>query len=303
MPSFLAIVALGLAALSPIANAGTLTSRQQLTELSPYDTQLLSARSPESFSLPVPRTNAERLRRGLGPAPPKRRNHLSRLQARESPTPCTPTPGVISVQITGGQAGFLSKTLDTSGKYKFTTVEADALQVAASCSNPRTLTTLVCTFHPSGMYPKLQMLTVCLIPSSQNGSPTFPDLGLVEGVQNSITNSGPAIPSRDLAAGSFHYVFVGATVHTEPGAIGLPGANSISTAIQNNNLAVESSVWTLGDNGVVTPAWVNSDGTVAAQAILYISSTSTFTVVGDAQQYGNLFGVKPLATWTFLQGN
>lgn len=34
---------------------------------------------------------------------------------------------------------------------------------------------------------------------------------------------------------------------------------------------------------------------VAAQAILYISSTSTFTVVGDAQQYGNLFGVKPLA--------
>ena len=34
---------------------------------------------------------------------------------------------------------------------------------------------------------------------------------------------------------------------------------------------------------------------VAPQAILYVTSTSTFTVVGDAQQYGNLFGVKPLA--------
>ena len=80
-PYLLAVFALVLAVVSPIASGGSVPSLTTRSELS-VDWDFPKSVNGAALPIPVePRTNAERLKRGLGPAPPKRRHNREYLVA------------------------------------------------------------------------------------------------------------------------------------------------------------------------------------------------------------------------------
>ncbi|KAG8756841.1 hypothetical protein FRC14_002619 [Serendipita sp. 396] len=87
---------------------------------------------------------------------------------------------------------------------------------------------------------------------SLNNIDGFPFLGLIRGFANA---------DSDIAPGSYHYLFLGGTPHSAPGATPQTGPNSCSPS----SLTWESSVWNLNiTTGDITPQWINSDGSSPA---------------------------------------
>lgn len=84
----------------------------------------------------------------------------------------------------------------------------------------------------------------------QNGITNERYLGLIDGFSNE---------SPDLGPGSYNYVYLGGTSQTPSGSKPLVQSNSFSDAT-NLPEAVESAVWELSSNGILTAAWINPDG-------------------------------------------
>lgn len=77
-PYLLAVFVLVLAVVCPIASGGSVPSVTR-NDLS-LDWEFQKSANGAALPIPVePRTNAERLKRGLGPAPPKRRRNREYL--------------------------------------------------------------------------------------------------------------------------------------------------------------------------------------------------------------------------------
>ncbi|KAJ3482531.1 hypothetical protein NLI96_g6928 [Meripilus lineatus] len=265
--TFVAYLAFGLA-LSPFASAGpsaTLTSRADGDLTNPQGAPI---KSPNAvYGHPVPRTNAERFRRGLGPAPPKRRNNRSPLKARSSPTPCTVTTGVISV-VQDSTNGYLTSTANSFGEYGFTTSLDSALRVSLcpTDDSPFVITPLNGPFL------------------------SFPYLGFVTG----FANTDP-----DLKAGSANYAYLTGTIltaaHATPAE--LPNAFTAASGVAES---IESSVWSMDVNGVLSAAWVNRDGSSQTYSLYYVPSSAAFALVGDYNAFSSNFGAAFLATFALV---
>ncbi|KAG8768764.1 hypothetical protein FRB91_011507 [Serendipita sp. 411] len=76
----------------------------------------------------------------------------------------------------------------------------------------------------------------------------YPFLGLIQGWLSEDSDIGP---------GSYNYLFLGGTPHSDPGSTPQIGANSWTL----NARTYESSVWNIDvASGNVTPQWINTNG-------------------------------------------
>ncbi|OSD00535.1 hypothetical protein PYCCODRAFT_1371041 [Trametes coccinea BRFM310] len=214
-------------------------------------------------------TNAQRLARGLPPRSPRLNTRRNRaLAARQSATPCTfsqPT-GIIRVSSANDNSlnGYISSTANSFGEYTVTTDASQALSVAIqrcnSASGPFDMTAL-------------------------NGalSSQYPYVGLVNGFASTDDN---------IRAGSYNYAYIaGTTIPAGSPAEAVPNAYSGATGSVKD---AESAIWTLDDSDpnhiVLTPRWVNTDGSQATTQLVYSPGAGALAVVGDAAVFASNFG-------------
>ncbi|THH27105.1 hypothetical protein EUX98_g7082 [Antrodiella citrinella] len=229
--------------------------------------------NPQSFvALPArkrhvlpstPETNAQRMKRGLGPKRPNFGRHKRALLPRQSSTPCASPTGYIEVDYVDDAGatidGYLGATANDYGEYPFVESRDNALKVqlnnCASNGSPFDISTL-------------------------NGIANEPYLGFIDG----FSNESPV-----LSPGSYNYVYIGGTSQTPSGSPPLVQSNSFTDATELAE-AVESAVWELGSDGRLTSAWVNPDNSIPAEVLLYVPSAGTFTVTADRQAFRDTFG-------------
>ncbi len=108
----------------------------------------------------------------------------------------------------------------------------------------------------------------------------FPDLGLVQGRDNS---------SADIGAGNYNYLYLDNTNATAPNSTPQHPGNYFS-ASTGNSYASESAVWSIditGTTGTLVPVWVNSDGTTP-NTETFIQSNHVYAG-GDANAFHTRF--------------
>lgn len=93
-----------------------------------------------SLPNPAPETNAQRMKRGLGPKKPNFKHPKRALYPRQSSTPCTAPAGFIRVQYVDGDGaevdGFLGAVPNEYGEYSFVESQDSALRVQLnSCAS------------------------------------------------------------------------------------------------------------------------------------------------------------------------
>ncbi|KAI9065196.1 hypothetical protein FKP32DRAFT_1674846 [Trametes sanguinea] len=225
-------------------------------------------------------TNAQRLARGLPPRSPRLNNRRSRaLAARQSPTPCSlskPT-GIIRVSSVNDNSidSYLSSVANSFGEYTVTTDASQALSVAVercdSATGPFDLTALNSAL------------------TSQ-----FPYVGLVNGFASTDDN---------LRAGSTNYAYIAATSGVPAGssAEAVPNAFNQATGTTKDS---ESAVWTLDESDpshiVLTPTWINTDGSAATTQVVYSPSANALAVIGDYPLFSSNFGTVTPVTLIFV---
>ena len=144
---------------------------------------------------------------------------------------CTVT-GTVQISDTSSNTpvGFVSNVWNSFGEYVSTTIPTQYLSVSVPVGNAVDVTAL-------------------------NGpDSTFPQVGGIQGF---------ASTTPDLGAASFNYAYLGGTAHTAPGATPASGPNSF-TAATGIGEDIESSIWSLGNTGALTPQWVNTDASSPA---------------------------------------
>ncbi|KAH8091780.1 hypothetical protein BXZ70DRAFT_952090 [Cristinia sonorae] len=221
----------------------------------------------------LPETNAQRMKRGLGPKRPKHRYPKRALHPRQSSSPCVNPTGFIGVEYVNGDGatvdGYVASAPNEFGEYSFIQGQDTALRVQLNNCNldgePFDILTLT-------------------------GIANEPYLGLIDGFSNETPTLGP---------GSYNYVYLGGTSQTPSGSAPLVQSNSFTDAT-NIPESVESAVWELASNGVLTASWVNPDTTSPPQVLLFVPSAGTFTVTGDYQAFRDTFGPAFPVTFTFI---
>ncbi|TCD64363.1 hypothetical protein EIP91_004194 [Steccherinum ochraceum] len=218
-------------------------------------------------------TNAQRMKRGLGPKKPNYAYPKRALHPRASPAPCTNPTGYVRAVYFDGQGkevdGYIGFAPNDFGEYPFTPTRTNALRVQ--------LNNCGANGGPFDI-------------SSLNGIPNEPFLGLIDGFSNETPTLGP---------GSFNYAYIGGTSQTPPGSVPLVQSNSFTDAT-NLPEAVESAVWELGQGNVLTAAWVNPDNSIPPEVLLYVPSAGTFTVTGDLAEFRDTFGPAYPITFSFV---
>ncbi len=168
---------------------------------------------------------------------------------------CTVT-GTVQITDTSSNTsiGFVSNVWNSFGEYVSTTTPSQYLSVSVPVGNAVDVTAL-------------------------NGpNATFPQVGGIQGF---------ASTSANLGAGSFNYAYLGGTTHTAPGATPTSGPNSF-TAATGIPETFESSIWSLGGTGSLTPQWVNTDASSPATHLVVI--TGILVLTGDTTAFGSTFG-------------
>ncbi|KAI0628289.1 hypothetical protein C8Q77DRAFT_1076862 [Trametes polyzona] len=220
-------------------------------------------------------TNAQRLARGLPPRSPALNTRRRALTARQSAAPCPlpQTTGTIRVTetATNNVLGFIGRQANNFGEYGVDGDAANALSVVLRrCESNDT---------------PFDIETV-------NGLSGFPYLGAVVGFASTDDN---------LSADSFNYVYTAGTSQIPYGpAQNAPNAFSSASGTQKN---AESAIWTLADDNTLTLNWVNTDGALypAADAhLIYVESSQTFALTGNADQFQQTFGQVSEVTLTFV---
>ncbi|RPD53849.1 hypothetical protein L226DRAFT_526987 [Lentinus tigrinus ALCF2SS1-7] len=262
------VAALAASALAaPDVVSPTRTDRNVAAPINPVGVVARSlARNPA-----VHLTNAQRLSRGLPPNRP--RAHARRaLQARQSAA-CVAQTGTIRVILTDpvsgttANTGYVSMDANDFGEYGFTTDRADAVSVSICRESGTTFDIL-----------------------TRNGLAAYPYLGGVRGFASSDDNLG----------NNANYVYIAGTTQAAHGPP-VSGANAFSAA---SNIAVdyESSIWRFGANNELLASWVNTDGSVPAQEIVFVpaAGTQAFAIVGNVQDFASTYGAVDVATFYFV---
>ncbi|KAH8087201.1 hypothetical protein BXZ70DRAFT_910230 [Cristinia sonorae] len=199
-------------------------------------------------------SNAERLRRGLGPKAPTRRSPNA-LRPRQSPSP--PTPGVITATVQGALPGFVAVEHPTVPHYNLTSAFDRATRfVADTSSSP---------FE---------------IIATSGGIDAFPTTGFIKGFASS---------SADLTTGSSNYAWFGGVTPTPPGSRPVAQPSSWSV-VYGTNEPVESFVWTIGAGNLLTPQWINTDGSLAPLTLVFTSRYNSVLITGDFDKFVAEYG-------------
>ncbi|KAJ3545282.1 hypothetical protein NMY22_g2501 [Coprinellus aureogranulatus] len=224
-------------------------------------------------------TNAERMKRGLGPRKP----HLSdRNVRRQGPSPVSPpnpepTPEPLCTGRTGyirAHAGspspsdpWLSRNMNAFGEYGTTTSLTNALTVTL-CGD-------------SGVFS---------IWATNSPIADLPFLGGISGLVNTNDNMSPSI---------YNYAYVGGTVQTGNSLLAVSGDNSFSRATGYSR-KIESAVWSIGSDNALTTSWVNSNGARVNGVIIHVSGTDdSFTFTAGYSDYVDQFGPSPIWNFSF----
>lgn len=211
----------------------------------------------------APTTNAQRLARGLPPAPPRKRgrNHHGPSRTRTcSPSPLPPVTyrGVIQVlsSVDGASLGYV----------------ATDVNYWTPLLTPDLATALIVSFSlPSGATSgsTLDLAT---------GDPTYPLLGVTDG-RDSTT--------PDYAPSSFNYGYIGKTVHTDPNATPQLVSSFFADSTQLAKTS-ESAVWSVDlPTGALTVQWINTDSSKPT-TVVFVQSNHVY-VGGDPDAFHSRF--------------
>ncbi|KAI0338818.1 hypothetical protein BDW22DRAFT_677495 [Trametopsis cervina] len=216
-------------------------------------------------------TNGQRMARGLPPNKPHFRRHLraragpSAVAAAANPAPtgtCTPRTGVVHVSATDPARpvldGYLGRTANEFGEYTYTAERANALSVTLDD----------CSGAP------FDLLTT-------NGFKTFPYLGAIKGFSSD---------DAELRPGAFNYLYIGGVSQTAPRATPQTVGNSFSGTTGEAEPS-ESAIWSFASGGgdVLQPQWINPDGSLPRNTLVYVPSRNVFALVGDVPAFEQMF--------------
>eukprot|EP00877_Chromochloris_zofingiensis_P003940 jgi/Chrzof1/13547/Cz08g01180.t1 len=107
-------------------------------------------------------------------------------------------------------------------------------------------------------------------------STDFPFLGGIQGDDD--TN----VPPGDLASGSYAFAYLGGTDETPVGSPPTTGGNTYNEAFPDPARLIESGIWS--NTGLLTPQWVNTDGSKPATFIVR-SGFDFFALTGDFSNF------------------
>ena len=131
-------------------------------------------------------------------------------------------------------------------------------------------------------------------------SADFPFFGGVQGLDST---------GNDFAAGSSNYAIMVGVTQTAPGASATLANNSFTPyfAPVSTPRYAESAVWSFSAGNVLTPQWINSDGSRPATSLvlsedIFLAGTSIFVLTGDPAQSQTIFGPGPTVNLTFVPG-
>jgi hypothetical protein len=226
----------------------------------------LDARTP-SPSPVVRMTNAERMVAGMPPLPPRRRGSRTSHAARAGPSPGGPAMhGYIAAKATGTDTliGYISQALNIFGENGLTnpsnTFEG-ALKVILPAPADRT-----------GPFD---------IQAENPAQSAYPFLGFITGFANT---------GKDLAAGSFNYLYLGGVTETPAYSPPVNQPNSF-TAATGLAESTESAVWHYDDaTGRLTPQWINTGGSIPSIYYCYYTPDNVMIATGDKGQFEANFG-------------
>jgi len=199
-------------------------------------------------------SNAELLRRGLplkGPVM-RRGTPVRRTNPSAVPVPMTHTGVVQVLDSSNNVLGYIAKDLGNAG--------------AQYVYNPSITNALAVTFQTdqTGSGTQLDINAV-------NSNPSWPFLGLVQGREDTDSNLSP---------GSYEYLYLAGVANpgTQPGDSPQSISNSYFIGAPRT---AETAVWTFDiTTGVLTPQWINTDGSSPAEQFF---TQSTGLYVGGSQ--------------------
>jgi hypothetical protein len=260
-------------AIVAVANPTTTSSRS----LNP-DPSVLQGYSPVNRRAPAPRpasslplTNARRLQLGLPLKKPIRRSHAP--IAKRSGIPPISINCYISVTNTdsGAVLGYISPQFNDFGEYGyFQPSQAGALSVTLS-------------YQPTDLSSPVNII------ANNSPDPTVSFFGGIVGYASS---------SDDLGPGNPNYNYIGGTVQVASGAQPTDGGNSFEDLTQIDE-HIESAIWLYDPiNSLLTPQWINSDGSSTATSLIYVSDEPLFLMTGDVSEFKSFYGLGNSITFT-----
>jgi hypothetical protein len=99
--------------------------------------------------------------------------------------------------------------------------------------------------------------------------------------------TGVSATSSDMAIGSYNYAALGETTATVPNSPPVNGSNSFTDSTGFPE-PIESAIWGLSSDDVLSPQWINSD--LSQPSTFVVDSGGILALTGDATQFQNLFG-------------
>ncbi|EIN08592.1 hypothetical protein PUNSTDRAFT_144116 [Punctularia strigosozonata HHB-11173 SS5] len=213
----------------------------------------------------LPRTNAERLARGLPLKKPRRARALrpARVEtAKRQTTSSTPTTysGVLQVvdyDTEGTPLGYVGATPNDFGEYGVVDDVDDALQVSFTTSD----VTVPFDISVTGT--------------------TYPFLG---GTVSSASDND------DLSYPSSNYAYLTNVDDVDAGSSATSVSNSYTdmTGLEEDS---ESAIWTyVTATNLLAPQWVNTDGTLQPLEFMYLSDDNALVLTGDTDTFVNTYG-------------
>ncbi|KAJ7085625.1 hypothetical protein C8R43DRAFT_1142509 [Mycena crocata] len=201
-------------------------------------------------------SNAERLRRGMAPAPPTRRSKFplyifalfseqftgtaKRTDTSPIPTTCRRGRIIVTNTNTNGVIGYISKNSLSGAQLRYQPNQEDALIVKFD-------------------FPVGALSSGDLDFAQENSDITgFPLVGAIQGRDDT---------SSDISAGSFHYLYLGGTNASPARSTPQSGPNSYST-VTNRDREFESAIWAYNSvSKAISVQWTNSDGSLPTTQI------------------------------------
>ncbi|KAI0085993.1 hypothetical protein BDY19DRAFT_372956 [Irpex rosettiformis] len=177
---------------------------------------------------------------------------------------CQPRTGVLHVRGAGVD-GFVSRGSNGFGEYVVSRERGEALMVVFGCG---------------GDVSDLR---------TTNGFATFPLLGAIQGFSSD---------NAELRPNALNYLYLGGVAQTAQGARPALVGNSFSTAT-NDAEASESAIWVVGQAGQVSVRWVNPDGSIPPNNIVYVGGRNVLAIVGDVAAFVAAVENASVVTLTF----
>ncbi|KAJ6479463.1 hypothetical protein C8R47DRAFT_1136920 [Mycena vitilis] len=247
------LCALGISAATP----ATRTLRTAIA-LNPYtQSNGMSVAHPA----PAPRTNAERLRRGLPLLPARRRPADAARPRRSSVPPVTVHGRVLVADLGGNPLGALTPQLNTWGALGYLT------------TNSREMLCAQLTYDPDMLSAGVDMSVTASV--STPGSNTAQFVG-------GVVSTGATSPN--LGSGSYNWNPLGFVSQTPSSSPPISGSSTLSSSTGTG--VIESAIWTFDPvTRAVVPQWVNQDSSKPPTALFYAASQPMFALTGDFKTF------------------